>query len=581
MPTQRYNNARVQAADITVEAQASYVDETFHVVVRGPFNSQRAEHVNAVAQILHGMLQQGWTLHSIEVQNPPYGTISFPRGDRTIEVGGHMFALPAYPLAVAEAPDVSSPRERWTYNPYFYADEALRTLYGRLGLAAHVAQSAPDADARVPLDALFGARVTRPDTAAVVTGLNAAPASPQNERLALGPEPRAPRISANSASEQGQTAQNQAVRALQYEAPAGVYGAPQDAIFIPRATLRRGPRNGERTMPRTTIASVIRQGLARGDSDATILSDVRRLFPAARTNENCVRWYRWQNNGGTTSAAPRARSSRVTVEELTADVIPANRYFGLEFEFLRSSRDGRVSDIHSWADIIRPALQGQPFRVRDGYVHSDGSAWELKVDGSCGYELVSPKLTRADWPVVERVLAALNAAGARVNRSCGLHVHVDVRDFVADDVTRLANAWGTFGRVISQLLPASRRNNHYALPVREAAAGWDYSRVQSEMSSRRYSALNLTNYWSGARVEFRQHNGTLNAQKTLAWLSFVMTTVEAAKKPATFSTAFARDVWSKTVDGQLTDLATWTGLAARVVSALRSRIPAAVLAQVA
>jgi hypothetical protein len=77
--------------------------------------------------------------------------------------------------------------------------------------------------------------------------------------------------------------------------------------------------------------------------------------------------------------------------------------------------------------------------VRD----NEGKEWKLMSDGSIDgerksgsryistgnaayrVEMVTPKLTYAEIPKLQEVIRVLKNAGAKVNDSCGIHVHVD------------------------------------------------------------------------------------------------------------------------------------------------------------
>ena len=57
-----------------------------------------------------------------------------------------------------------------------------------------------------------------------------------------------------------------------------------------------------------------------------------------------------------------------------------------------------------------------------------GKVWKAVRDGSLsgiGAEVVTPKLTYDEIPKLQEVVRALRRAGARANRECGIHVHVD------------------------------------------------------------------------------------------------------------------------------------------------------------
>lgn len=211
----------------------------------------------------------------------------------------------------------------------------------------------------------------------------------------------------------------------------------------------------------------------------------------------------------------------------------------------------------------------------EGEVDSDGSL----VFGDWSMEF-KPFPARGDALVerTTRVGALLKQVGAMVNRSCGLHVHVDARDFTSSDVLKLARLNAKIESALYGIVSRSRRANHFSLPwresllrpadveasmtlrtIRETAStqvetvdpkGDDpqdkramaveanlYGSVRSATQfkrsphkhSQRYHGLNLTSLPLLGTVEFRHHQGTVNARKILMWSAVCTAVIEYAK----------------------------------------------------
>lgn len=182
-----------------------------------------------------------------------------------------------------------------------------------------------------------------------------------------------------------------------------------------------------------------------------------------------------------------------------------------------------------------------------GYSHQTHSQWKVVRDGSLtnggGLEVVSPVLRGADgFDQVRKVCAALATVGARVDRTCGLHVHVGVRDFVSlDFMKRLAVDYAHFESVIDMVMPASRRgsSNTYCRPMAPFIAQINAARSMDALQATlttRYTKLNLTSFWRHGTVEFRQHSGTVEAEKMINWTKLCLRMVEAARAPAQVET---------------------------------------------
>lgn len=137
--------------------------------------------------------------------------------------------------------------------------------------------------------------------------------------------------------------------------------------------------------------------------------------------------------------------------------------------------------------------------------------------------------------VVPGILDALKSIGARVNKSCGLHVHLDQRN---NEETALA-----FQKLVRSLnllysvVPASRRKNRYCKRNRHA----DFA---SAVNGDRYYAINATAYRRYKTLEVRLFGGTLDADKIINWIETLHAIAYGAivlRCPSNFDTA--RKYW--------------------------------------
>lgn len=285
-------------------------------------------------------------------------------------------------------------------------------------------------------------------------------------------------------------------------------------------------------MPRLTIASTIRQGIAQGLSDSAILVEVARRHVGARTTYACVAYYRTEARRLARGLAPRARTVAANPTDIDA-LLPydgsvasmlADRGFGIEVEF-----HGNGRTLSEFADAIRAALPASERVVNRGsYCHSDGTAWDLKYDGSCEFELATPRLTRATWPNFVAALDAIKALGGTVATDCGVHVHHETRvrgrRSTWHVVRAILRTWAVFDEPIHNALPFSRRQNSYC---RRIDASWAYGTWMNDgvgvrrsvRNAGRYLSLNATGWWRTGRVEVRAHHGSLDAEKIGRWVA--------------------------------------------------------------
>lgn len=205
------------------------------------------------------------------------------------------------------------------------------------------------------------------------------------------------------------------------------------------------------------------------------------------------------------------------------------RKFGVEIEF-----------IGSMVAVERELIaRGVPVRNM-GYTHRVMPQWKIVRDGSLGStggELVSPPLSgAAGLRQLKLACEALDAAGVRVNRSCGLHVHHDVSDLDCAAFGRLFRGWAGSQHAIDMLVAPSRRNSQWAMPLNERNVlaierATSVSAIRSHAAGQnRYQALNVECFPRYGTVEVRQHQGTLNFDKIAAWLAFGQAMIARAKR---------------------------------------------------
>lgn len=237
------------------------------------------------------------------------------------------------------------------------------------------------------------------------------------------------------------------------------------------------------------------------------------------------------------------------------------RKFGIEIEFIGITRETAVDAIR--AAGLRCASQQ--------YNHRTSRQWKVVPDGSLanvGGELVSPPLRgEAGIRALKKACDALVEAGARIDRTCGLHVHHDVHELSMYSIIRLVQFWKDSQIAIDQMVAPSRRDGggssrwcrpiddhvmRYVGRLREecdrAGGALTYSEVRhggTAMSAPdtaraaqnvrdlfssidRYYTLNVSVYPRAGTVEVRQHQGTIDAEKINAWIEFGQAMIVAA-----------------------------------------------------
>jgi hypothetical protein len=222
-----------------------------------------------------------------------------------------------------------------------------------------------------------------------------------------------------------------------------------------------------------------------------------------------------------------------------------SRRFGVEIEFL--------STITKEQAVM--SLRAAGIRVESSYyTHDTTPYWKIVMDGSCGLELVSPVLEgEAGIEEVRIAAAALEAAGAQVDKRCGLHVHFDARSMNLKAVKNLFKLWLKFEDVLDTFQPQSRRGNANSLLASNLSASFhnaenhheacqsifqkiDGCRTMEQIKDlyiSRYRKLNVHSYFRHQTLEVRHHSGTTDPAKITNWVRLMARMFDAAEAAAT------------------------------------------------
>jgi len=201
--------------------------------------------------------------------------------------------------------------------------------------------------------------------------------------------------------------------------------------------------------------------------------------------------------------------------------------FGIEIEFVGAS-------LEQVARAIR--LAGVDCYV-ESWNHITREHWKIVTDSSLssqgGFagEIVSPILQGpAGVDALKKVCAALNSvAGVTVNRSCGLHVHLDCNDMTMQQIRTVYERYADYEAQIDLVMPRSRRDSpRWCRSIKDRKDVYKTSTSKSDGAARlgRYHKVNLTNIATRGSMEFRQHAGTTDFTKIYNWLEYLMSFVE-------------------------------------------------------
>lgn len=199
-----------------------------------------------------------------------------------------------------------------------------------------------------------------------------------------------------------------------------------------------------------------------------------------------------------------------------------NRKFGIEIEAYGVARSS-----------VEQALQRAGINCQqEGYNHHTRPHWKIvsdsSINGRNSFEVVSPILKgEAGLLEVRKVTRILSNLGAQVNKSCGLHVHIDARSFSINTWRKIIKNYATLEPTINAFMPPSRRNNPYSQglnTISNLSQKLNGARTVQDITDilgTRYMNINAHAYLRHGSIEFRQHSGTTSYDKIEYWIRFL------------------------------------------------------------
>lgn len=161
-------------------------------------------------------------------------------------------------------------------------------------------------------------------------------------------------------------------------------------------------------------------------------------------------------------------------------------------------------------------------------------------DGS-GVEIRTPALKGLDGlGELEDVITDLVDLGGYTTDADGMHVHHQARDYYADwsKIQKLANTWIDNRKHICSFV-ARGRWNRYSCPA------IDKPRIHDCVSKKRNAFprgdLNFSCLRNKGTIEIRLHEGTLNADKAVAWVVFGQALISTVSRYGGFKEQKSRE----------------------------------------
>lgn len=205
----------------------------------------------------------------------------------------------------------------------------------------------------------------------------------------------------------------------------------------------------------------------------------------------------------------------------------ASRYAGSAYNtYEAADKKGRIWKCMSDASIScqKKTAGGKAFASRD-----------------YSTEVVSPILTYEDLEDLQEVVRKLRHAGAFVNQSCGIHVHVDAAAHTPETLKNLVNLMAQKEDILYKSLQIAPERLRYCQKVNEhliavinkkkpktleaLADAWYADSTGSRTAhynESRYRGLNLHATFTKETIEFRLFNSTTHAGEIKAYIQFCL-----------------------------------------------------------
>ena len=202
--------------------------------------------------------------------------------------------------------------------------------------------------------------------------------------------------------------------------------------------------------------------------------------------------------------------------------------FGVEIEML----------VPSGAIRERATANNLPIRY-EGYNHTDNKRYfkfvsDASIQGANPIECVSPILSsRGGMKRLENACKTINEAGAQVNRSTGLHVHIGAAGLTDEQYCNVFQNYKMLESVIDSFMANSRRanNSRWCRTLQDHTFYNELTKenLLNEMGCDRYHKVNPCSYQRHQTIEFRQHQGSTDFKKISNWVKFCAKLVEWSK----------------------------------------------------
>lgn len=226
--------------------------------------------------------------------------------------------------------------------------------------------------------------------------------------------------------------------------------------------------------------------------------------------------------------------------------------FGIEIEMTGLTRCAAAKIIagHFGSEAVHVGGAYDSYTIRD----NQNRQWKVVSDASIhcrnrrnesasrdySVEFVSPICQYEDIETIQEIVRKLRSGGAKVNDSCGIHVHVDASSHTPKTLRNIVNIMASKEDLLYKALQVQVEREHYCqkadtrfldeLNHRKPKSMSEVERLWYNGSSgryhhyddTRYHALNLHSVFSKGTIEFRLFNSTLHAGEIKSYIQLCL-----------------------------------------------------------
>lgn len=226
--------------------------------------------------------------------------------------------------------------------------------------------------------------------------------------------------------------------------------------------------------------------------------------------------------------------------------------FGIEIEMTGLTRCAAAKIIAGYfgSEAVHVGGVYDTYTVRD----NQNRQWKLVSDASIrcrnrrnesvgkeySVEFVSPICRYEDIETIQEIVRKLRSGGARVNDSCGIHVHVDASSHTPQTLRNIVNIMAAKEDLLYKALNVQVERQYYCqkadtrfldeLNHRKPKSMDTVERLwyngstgrYDHYNNTRYHALNLHSVFSKGTIEFRLFNSTLHAGEVKSYIQLCL-----------------------------------------------------------